>query len=502
MTKPSALLKYLIPIFLMVMFFLIQAVHVRAADKCCACTHSNVTGGKFCIKDYASDCADLTKSTNTELKDAVCIEDASANPCKKTTEGGMCLNVPSPEISFKLDSVPGYKAPEAKKEAFKALPLNLNIPIPGLTMYDAYQDETEIIVPALAQYIQALQKLLIGIGVIAAALMVMYGGFLYIVSGTGAKVSEGQQIIKDSLIGLIIILGSAVILNNINPNTANLSALHLYKVASEAHPVPVMPRFDVTGPAVKPDLDEIVAGARMAGANPCSVLALCEHETGLRMIWNGWPKHPLEKAFSIGACSGSLQFLRDGMQNDERMRKAFPNEWPPLGLDRPLKRGELGHCAAMPEKCQALLNNPRMNGYLASFSVGKASVNSLADAGIGSGAIKRWRIANKCPLPYKDFSLSKASAMGVDRAIQEACLPQAPAGGSTGCPTDNQNCSPVYPDKINSVTKGYKIETSGTIHGVCASTGKQCVTIWTQAGVRYMVKAYEKFNAKYHCTSG
>lgn len=231
MTNRSSWLKYLIPAFLLVTFFAIQAGTADAATKCCACTHPNVTGGRFCIKDYAADCADLAKSTNADLKDANCTEDKSATACKKASNGGICLNEPILEVSFKLKDVPGYKAPEEKKkEEIKTLPLKLNIAIPGLTLYDSFVEGGEVFVPALAQYIQAFQKILIGIGIVAAAIMIMYGGFLYIISGTGIKVREGKKIITDSLIGLVIILGSAVILSNINPNTTNLSALHLMSI--------------------------------------------------------------------------------------------------------------------------------------------------------------------------------------------------------------------------------------------------------------------------------
>lgn len=500
MAHNPPLVKYLIPALFLLTIFIVRVDFAQAATKCCACTHPNVTGGRFCIKDYAADCADLSKSINTELKDASCLQDPSANPCKKIT-AGVCLNDPADELTFKLSSVPGYKAPEeTKKEAPKTLPVKLNISIPGLTLYDAYNDEEEVIVPALAQYIQALQTILIGIGVIAAALMVMYGGFLYIISGTGAKVREGQQIIKDALIGLVIILGSAVILNNINPNTANLSALHLYRVNDNYYTYPVASRAGVTGPATKADELEIFEGAKMAGADPCHVLSFCQHETGLRMIWNGWPRHPQEKAFSLGACSGDLHFVTNGSPLDLRLRKAFPGVWPEISSDSSLSYNER-IVENMPEKAQVLLTNPRVNGFLAAISIGRSSILSEAGAGVGSANIDRWRKLN-CPEgPYQNPTIAQASAMGFVAAFSAACLPDAAAGGA-GCPKDKHNCSPLYPDKINTPTKGYEISPSGTIYGQCASTGARCWTIWTRDQVYATVKNYKVFDAKYHCSSG
>lgn len=503
MVNRSSLLKILIPILLVVTAFVLRSDFAQAVDECCACKHPNVTGGRFCIKDYPADCADLAKSTNTELKDADCLQDPSANPCKKIP-AGVCLNEPIDELTFKLSSVPGYKAPEeTKKEAPKTLPVKLNINIPGLTLYDAYNDEDEVIVPALAQYIQALQTILIGIGIIAAALMVMYGGFLYIISGTGAKVKEGQQIIKDALIGLVIILGSAVILNNINPNTANLSSLHLYRVTGDYYTNPVAPRANESGPATKADELEIIEGVKMAGGDPCHILAFCQHETGLRMIWNGWPKNPMTNAFSFGACSGDLKFIQDNSPNDKKLRKAFPGIWPPLGKDNPSLPpfARQVRYPDMPEKAEVLLNNPRVNGFYAAISIGRSSILNEADAGIGHANIKRWREAN-CPEgPYQNPTMAQASAMGFVAAFNVACLPDAAAGGA-GCPKDKHNCSPIHPDKIDTPTKGYEISPGGIIYGQCASTGARCSTIWTREQVYAAVKNYKVFDAKYHCSSG
>ena len=96
-----------------------------------------------------------------------------------------------------------------------------------------YLSKDTVVIPFLAQYLIAFQKLLISFSLIAAALMIIYGGFLYIVSGTGAKVTEGKKYIIDAIIGLVIIICSYVILLNINPNTIKMNALVITQIETK-----------------------------------------------------------------------------------------------------------------------------------------------------------------------------------------------------------------------------------------------------------------------------
>lgn len=202
------------------------------AAVCCLCSHAQISGGRFCLKDIA-DCSTLQSSTNADLKNAQCVQDTGANPCKKVPKGS-CLNEPSDEMTFKLASVPGYKASaDTGTSQPSGLNFKLNINIPGLTFLAPYSEGGEIFIPMLAQYLQAVQKMMIGIGLVAAAIMLVYGGWLYIISGTGIKVTDGKKIIIDALIGMVIILGSVVILSNLNPNTATLSALRLADIKQQ-----------------------------------------------------------------------------------------------------------------------------------------------------------------------------------------------------------------------------------------------------------------------------
>jgi len=490
---------------------------------CCLCHISKADqSADFCLNvTPVSSCpqasADLATIYNDKTFTADC-QPLDANQCVKISSGNPSAHCPFDpathssvaktdinkayiNTAFKNLSAQAQQAP-ASSHYLPASSTNikLNVPIPGVSFpTNLYVENQVLYIPYLAIYLSEFQKYLIGIGIVAAAIMVLFGGFKYLISATGANIQDAKELVKDALIGLALILGCYVILANVNPNTTGLAVLKVPYIQPDFYTTPTAPMNAVAGNATHSNEDAIVEGAKLAGADPCNILALCEHETGLRQIWDGWPKNQKEASFMWGACSASAQLLGDGKQFDVSMRKAFPSEWPALGTDLPIPKGQGPSYKYMPVKAELMINNSKMDGYLIGLQMKSATIKTTADIGIGSANIDRWRLANGCT-PAKNFTFAEASTMGVEAAIAASCLPDAAAGGE-GCPNDNQNCSPVDYDKVNTITKGYKIETNGTIHGVCASTNKQCFTIWTKEHVRYAIKSYQRFDSKYHCTT-
>ncbi len=71
-------------------------------------------------------------------------------------------------------------------------------------------------------YIVGLYKFLVAFVAIAALLMITIGGFYYITSaGNQAQAGTAKTIVKDALIGLIVVFISWLILNTINPDLLN-----------------------------------------------------------------------------------------------------------------------------------------------------------------------------------------------------------------------------------------------------------------------------------------
>lgn len=102
----------------------------------------------------------------------------------------------------------------------------LNVPIPGLVFTkDFYEEEGNLYVPLLGQYISAFFKYILGVGLVATAIMLVWGGMLYVYGSTGLQVSDAKKKIVDALIGLVIIVGAYVILSNLNPNLVTPAGL-------------------------------------------------------------------------------------------------------------------------------------------------------------------------------------------------------------------------------------------------------------------------------------
>lgn len=112
-------------------------------------------------------------------------------------------------------------------------PLELNVKIPGLTFTTPTESGGQLEIPFLAQYITAIYNYMIGVAILAAAVMIVYGGFRYIVGASLSDVTRGKQIITDALIGLLLLLGAFTILNTINPATTTMTALTVKPVLTD-----------------------------------------------------------------------------------------------------------------------------------------------------------------------------------------------------------------------------------------------------------------------------
>lgn len=103
----------------------------------------------------------------------------------------------------------------------------LMVPIPGLDFrdYPAYRSGNELTIPFLAAYVSAFYKYIVGVSLAAAAVMIVYGGFQYIVGSSMARIGAAKKIISDAVIGLILVLATYTILQTINPATLDPKGL-------------------------------------------------------------------------------------------------------------------------------------------------------------------------------------------------------------------------------------------------------------------------------------
>ncbi|GEM_PF-6420845 len=149
------------------------------------------------------------------------------------TNGAACAiapvtrnTTPTPEaLTPEALTLPDSSAPPPTNADRAAVPITLSQPIDGVT-----------VVTDVGNYIAVVYRYMIGLAGTAAVIMIVYGGFLYLLGSSTGSVSEGKKIIQDAIIGLLLVLGSYTILSTVNPNTLSLKLPNIQKIVPVALP--------------------------------------------------------------------------------------------------------------------------------------------------------------------------------------------------------------------------------------------------------------------------
>ena len=118
---------------------------------------------------------------------------------------------------------------------------DIQIPIPGLTLTPSSSIQTILVngaytvqIPWISEYITGLYNYGLSIAGILAAIMLMAGGLLWLVSGGDAsKVTQAKELIGGSVTGLIILMSSYILLYTINPDLTKFPAITLGVLAHQ-----------------------------------------------------------------------------------------------------------------------------------------------------------------------------------------------------------------------------------------------------------------------------
>ncbi|MBU1034687.1 pilin, partial [Patescibacteria group bacterium] len=211
---------------------LLFAIPVASAQTCCQCNPPENPKAVVCVKTEKENCGEMvTKASNTDVENLInCTESQNDTQCQAINKGGLCSKDPVDEKLYKSET-PTIAAPA---EAYVVTPPKLGIDIPDLIFATKiFENEGKLEIPFLAQYISAVYKYLTGIAIVAAAIMLVYGGFLYIVGSASSQITRGKEIIKDAIIGLILIICSYSILSTINPATTTLQGVVIKTIPAE-----------------------------------------------------------------------------------------------------------------------------------------------------------------------------------------------------------------------------------------------------------------------------
>lgn len=129
----------------------------------------------------------------------------------------------------------GAKAEEPKNDP--VIPY-LNVKIPGLEFTDPTQDGKYTKVSFLAQYVDALYKLLMVVCAVVAVVMIMIGGLQYILSrGNANGVKQAKERIKNAVVGMVLLMSAYSIAYLVDPSTTKFASLAIESVPKEELPV-------------------------------------------------------------------------------------------------------------------------------------------------------------------------------------------------------------------------------------------------------------------------
>jgi len=200
------------------------------AGICCLCHPGNAQKTNICLLTDAKSCAALPQGvSNQHISDFTCqgatLSDAQ---CQTTAKKGVCTTVAGAADY-------GGPADAAISNATPLVVPKLGVDIPGLTFSNQpLLKDGKIAIPFLAQYISAMYRLLIGFATVAAAVMLVWGGFKYMLNPISGQI-QYKDTIQNAIIGLILVLGTYVILANVNPATTGLKPLEVTFVTRDPY---------------------------------------------------------------------------------------------------------------------------------------------------------------------------------------------------------------------------------------------------------------------------
>lgn len=229
------------------------------ADHICAVRQQIVAGPENCLNltglEANKTCC-CTKGLPTPPKEYSCnwrIKYTYSNPNNPTfqnTVSGGCLDTETkgpdcnPNNKPVIEYSPYYSkelsccCPAISKPKYAAdviLP-NLSIKIDTIKLTkeifcDGANGTGNCYYPWIAEYINGLYKYGFGIAGILAAIMLMAGGVIWLISaGDASKITQAKDLMTGSVVGLIILSTSYIILSTINPQLVSLKPISIKMV--------------------------------------------------------------------------------------------------------------------------------------------------------------------------------------------------------------------------------------------------------------------------------
>jgi len=207
-----------------------SATPLAALADCCTCTASSNPTQKVCLTIQTGGCATIQQqAANTNITSMTCqTQGLTPTQCNTTKPQGQC-DVIADASTYN----PNSSSNIATGASISVVP-ELGVKIPGVEFGMPVRDaKGQIAVPFLAQYVAGVYNYMLGISLVAAAIMIVYGGFKYILGSTALAISSGRDTIIDAIIGLFLVFGSYTLLAVLNPATVAPTAIQITAVSPD-----------------------------------------------------------------------------------------------------------------------------------------------------------------------------------------------------------------------------------------------------------------------------
>ncbi len=201
----------------------------------------------------------------------------SSSPTEGCSEGQTCMQASGRTdhvccglTGCPLEAAAGSTAdtPDEESEAapFVSITPQLNVDIPGVDLSPATRNDGTVTVSFIGEYISGAYRFAVGIVLIAAIIMVVWGGFRYLIGSGFEDVSRGKEIIRDAIAGMLIVVAGYSILYTINPDLVTFKSLQL----SFVQPIDLDVELGSTDEVTADDADDPVSGFDGTGTSGSS----------------------------------------------------------------------------------------------------------------------------------------------------------------------------------------------------------------------------------------
>ncbi len=115
------------------------------------------------------------------------------------------------------------------------------VPLVGIP----FVEDSEVRTAGLAAYVNSLYTAVIVIAAVLAVLRIVIAGVQYMLSDIVTTKAQAKKNIRNSLLGLILVVAAVLVLETINPQLTNLSVLNLLGLSGDLRDTPI--RVDTGG---------------------------------------------------------------------------------------------------------------------------------------------------------------------------------------------------------------------------------------------------------------